>query len=113
MLPAVNRLKLPVPWNRSPDFQFRTEVFKLIAKQTTSQNQPKLGFIITTKVGKAAERNRLKREFSAILKEKLEGLKIGVEVVIILYPSVTKATNEEISSHFDKVLSKIPFTASR
>ncbi len=113
MLPLTNRLKLPVSWNRNPDYQFRTTLFKLIAKYTENSDQPKVGFIVTTKVGKATERNRLKRKLSEYLKIRLPQLKNGVELVLILYPLAKSASNEDLSLNLDRALSKISVAAGR
>ena len=107
MLSVTNRLKLPVSWNRSPDYQFRTNFFKLISKNTGTSEEPKIGFIVTTKVGKATVRNRLKRKLSEFIRPHLANLRVGTEIVIIFYPQASGTTNEELSASLDKALSKI------
>jgi len=110
MLPSKNRLKLPVKWDRNrADFQFRTDFFKLISKKVAVEEEPKVGFIITTKVGKATVRNALKRKLVASIGPHLEKLSRGVEIIFIAYPTLAKAKDEDISASVDKALSKIYF----
>lgn len=107
MLPVKNRLKLPTKWNRNyPDLQFRTPHFKMLVKKIAPPQECKLGFIISGKVGKATVRNRLRRLIEGFMRENLEK-PLGLDIVLIVYPSASKATNEEINVSCDQTLSKI------
>jgi len=106
MLPSANRLKLPVSWNRSPDFANRGPFFKLLAKK--GSGEAKIGFVITTKVGKATVRNSLKRKLGEIFSTRLKAL-TNLEIILILYPTIVGATDEEISASLDKALPKNSF----
>jgi ribonuclease P protein component len=111
MLPFPHRLKLPVTWNRRyPDRDHSTNLFKIIAKKVSTE-PTKFGFIITTKVGKATVRNRLKRKLSEFIKDYLEKIEPGWEVVLIVHPAAASATDEDLSLKVNQALSKIPVTA--
>lgn len=107
MLPSKFRLKLPSKWNRNyPDFKISTKVFKIVAKKASSEN-PRVGFIISTKVGKAVLRNRLRRKLEGLLLPWLENSKEPWEIIFIVYPNCSTANDEEISISLNQALSKI------
>ncbi len=110
MLPANLRLKLPPSWNRNfPDLQANSKIFKVIAKETKLAVSSKVGFIISTKVGKAVIRNRLRRKLEKLLRGRLEESRAGLELIIIAHPGSAQANDEEISTNLNQVLSKIHF----
>lgn len=107
MLPFKNRLKLPVSWSRSnPDLQLRTDLFKVLVKRT-AESSPKVGFIISSKVGKANIRNKIRRSLSKIVYQELPRLQSNQEIIFIVFPECAKATNENLSDSFYKILPKI------
>lgn len=108
MLPLRNRLKLPTLWSKSnPDFQLRTDLFLLIAKEMKEDRPAKIGFIISGKVGKANVRNRLRRFLANYFYNKISSLKESLELIVIVHPTMAKATNEEINLNLNKILPKI------
>ncbi len=110
MLPAAYRLKIPTSWGKSnPDFQIKTEYFKVIGKKVASIKTAKIGFIISGKVGKATVRNRIRRKISGLLQSNLQKLNSNKELIWVVYPSINQASNEEISTAVSKVLSKLDF----
>lgn len=107
MLPSQNHLKLPTSWSKNnSDQTLKSEFFKLLVKKTESETS-KIGFIISTKVGKATLRNHLRRALSEVFKKNADKFSKGLEIVVIVYPTVTKATDEETSLNFNKILSKL------
>ena len=110
MLPHKNRLKLPAPWSKTnPDFQVKTDLFKLVGKNVPEGRSVRIGFIISSKVGKAAVRNRLRRELARFFYQELTKIKNSQELVVIVFPAMAKVSNEEIISNLNKVLQKIRF----
>lgn len=108
MLPRINRLKLPTPWSKSsPDFQLRSDYFKVLVKNNPKLEAVKIGFIISGKVGKANIRNKLRRSLSALFYMQLDKLKSSQEIILIVYPTAAKTTNEEIRTSLNKVLPKL------
>lgn len=108
MLPSRFRLKLPPKWNRNfPDLKTNTPFFKIICKKVEGNQNPRVGFVISTKVAKAVERNRIRRKLETLLLPTLSSSKAPLEVVIIAYPKLSEANHEEISSSLNQALSKI------
>lgn len=110
MLPRANRLKIPTTWSReNPDFQLKTEFFKVLVKRKPETSSVKIGFIISGKVGKAIVRNRVRRRLASEFHRRLVELASDQELVLIAYPNIARASNEEISASLNKVLSKLHF----
>ena len=108
MLPRSNRLKLPTTWKRNkPDFSFFSPYFKIIAKKTNTNEGPKIGFIISTKVGKATTRNRLRRFLAQVVRTQLEKIPAGLEIIFIVAPGAGSSKHEEIGLEVNKVVSKL------
>ena len=108
MLPRANRLKIPTTWSRTdPDFQLKTEFFKIIGKKNPGAKSCKIGFIISGKIGKATIRNRVRRRLATLFYTKVGELNPNLELVLIVYPNISRATNEEISISVHKVLPKL------
>jgi len=110
MLPSSNRLKIPTNWSRKdPDIKLKTEFFKIIGKKNAAAKGCKIGFIISGKVGKATVRNRIRRVLANLFYPKIAEVNPNLELVLIAYPNISRATNEEISTSLNKVLPKLYF----
>ena len=66
MLPKIYRLNLKSERFSRGEKEFTGTFFKLIVKSQRS-DKPKVGFIVSGKVGKAAQRNRVRRVFLSIV----------------------------------------------
>jgi ribonuclease P protein component len=114
MLKAKNRLKLPASWKKEkPDYQIYSPLFKLIAKKVETNSFPKIGFIISGKVGKATVRNRLRRKIAEIIRTSLGEMDQRLEIIFLLSANSAKASDEELSTEINKALSKISFPRQR
>lgn len=110
MLPSQFRLKLPPKWNRNfPDFKTSTKFFKVLAKQIEAGTTTRVGFIISTKVGKAVIRNRIRRKMENLLLPIVNQATNKWDLIFIVYPTCGQASDEEISTQLNYALSKIRF----
>lgn len=110
MLPSKLRLKLPSRWNRNyPDFKINNRLFRILGKKVDEGTNPRVGFIISTKVGKAVIRNRTRRKLETLLLPLLKKSKAAWELIIIVYPNCATVTDEELNLNFNQAVSKIPF----
>ena len=67
----------------------------------------KFGFIISTKISKkAVVRNKIKRMISEAIRQHLNTIKNGLDVVFLLKPQVTKCTDEQIQNEVNETIIK-------
>lgn len=109
MLPKEFRLKInqarTKAWVNKKEFY--TPVFKIVQRFANPHASPKIGFIVSGKTGKAAERNRARRLLCEAIRERLEKFPAGSEFLIIAGKRAAEADYEEISTFLDQVLPKI------
>jgi ribonuclease P protein component len=109
MLPKQFRLKI----NGSKRFiwydkrQEYTPLFKMSYHFKNKVDQPKIGFIVSGRVGKAVERNRFRRLLSEAVQARLAKFPRGIEVLIVANKITREVNYEEVGTLFDKVLSKV------
>jgi len=106
MLPKNYRLNLKSERFSRGEKEFTGTFFKLIVKSRGYEN-PKVGFIVSGKVGKAAQRNRVRRLFSEVAAKKLGRIPRDRALIFIAFPGSSKAKYAEVDSDFDKALSKL------
>jgi ribonuclease P protein component len=108
MLPSSLRLKLPPKWNRNyPDTKVNTNLFKLLSKKIVPVQSSKAGFVISTKVGKAVTRNRLRRKLERLVLQRLAEDSSSQELIFIIYPACAGSSDEELSLAVNQALSKV------
>ena len=109
MLPEKQRLKISrsrgVTWADKKELY--APLFKMIYRLGQPANPPKLGFIVSGKLGGSAKRNLVRRRFSEAAHHRLEKFPNGAEVVIIASKAAAEADYEEICTGLDKVLPKV------
>ncbi len=105
MLPKKFRLNLKKERFLKVDKQLSGTLFKVVLKER--QNGPKVGFIVSGKVGKAASRNRVKRMLSEAVAKKLNKIPNDLCLIFIAFPRSAQATYEEINTNLDKILAKL------
>jgi ribonuclease P protein component len=108
MLPEKFRLKI----NRkirawAGKRELYSPLFKIVYRFGDPKNPPKLGFIVSGKTGRSAERNLVKRRLAEAARQRLEKIPSGAEILIIAAKAAARAKYEEIGACFDKVLPKI------
>jgi len=109
MLPKENRL------TKNTDFQavYKKGKFfgtKLIHFKYMKNSLPntRVGFVIGTKVSKSAvKRNKIKRQMRDIFRLKLDNIKKGYDIAVIVKPGAIDMDYDEIVKNIDWALSKI------
>ncbi len=91
--------------------KFRSLSFDLFYLNKNNAEPSRFGFVVSNKFSKVApKRNRVKRVFREIVKNNLDKFEDGLWVVIKPKPISLEKNYEEISTEFNKVLSKISIT---
>ncbi len=114
MLPKKFRLKINKAGSEKwPNKKFiYTPLFKFIYRyDEKTLETPKVGFIISGKIGKAVQRNRARRILTEAVRKKIKEFPPQIEAVIIGNKGLDKAAHEEISDQVNKILSKINIPA--
>lgn len=105
MLPAGNRLSLAKNFSRfkQRSQSLETPHFRLTYLPAPA---PKFGFIVTTRIGKAAVRNRARRILQEVVRSRLDKIP-PMEAVLIARSRIVDASFSEVLTSFDQALSKI------
>jgi len=67
----------------------------------------RMGFTVTTKVGNAVVRNRIRRRLRELYRQRRASLPDGVDVVIVARASAPDADFQKLSRAFDQVASRL------
>ncbi|MEX0617239.1 MAG: ribonuclease P protein component [Candidatus Woykebacteria bacterium] len=106
MLSAKHRLNLSKNRFRTADKSFSSSFFKLLIKKGAGEG-PKIGFIVSGKIGKAVTRNRVKRLLSEILAKRIEAIPKDLSLIFIAFPASKDKSYEELEAETEKILNKL------
>ncbi len=67
----------------------------------------RMGFTVTTKVGNAVVRNRIRRRLRELYRQRRASLPGGVDVVIVARASAPSAGFDQLSRAFDQIASRL------
>jgi ribonuclease P protein component len=113
MLPAKHRLKIKsgksLVWKDKKEAY--TPLFKVIYRLRAGDELPKVGFIVSGKVGTAVTRNRVRRLLSEGVRNRIRKFPNGSEILIIANKETGEVSYEEICNSLDKFLSKSGFAS--
>ena len=109
MLPKINRIKkkndFDVIFKKGKSLKTSLLVFKIV-KNGLKENR--FGFIVSKNISKkAVVRNKIRRRFSEIVKEKIIPKNESVDVVIIALPGIDKKEFSEVKESVNLILNKI------
>jgi len=116
MLPKENRLTDDYDFRRVKRLgkSYHCPLFKLSLARRKIKAESRFGFVISKKIDKrAVVRNRIKRLLRQAVRERLERIPDGFDIVFVVRPQIVGKNYEEVNSEFDKVLSKVSFHRSR
>lgn len=102
MLPKSHRLNLKRERFLKGDAEFTSPYFKLSIKRGKEPG-PKIGFIVSGKVGKAARRNRVKRLLSEAVAKRLIEVPKDAFLIFIAFPKASQASLADIDASVVKV----------
>ncbi|MBD3282529.1 MAG: ribonuclease P protein component [Candidatus Portnoybacteria bacterium] len=81
--------------------------FVFFKKAKNKSDEKRFGFIVSSKVSKkAVVRNKIKRRLRAIVKEEVDNIKSGLDMVIIAKPQVVDKSFNEIKEEVLELFKK-------
>jgi ribonuclease P protein component len=84
-----------------------TEKFLILKTVSNDSDNTRFAFIVSKKFSKkAVERNRIRRQVAEAVKDSLDKIQKGVDVVILLIPGLQDRTTEEVKETVKKILIK-------
>ena len=108
MLPCENRLVQKKDFQETCQFgSFFSFGIISLKKRRNNLNKTRVGFSVGIKFSpKATERNKLKRQLRETVKERLEDIKKGFDLVIFVNSKDKKIFSEKIKSDLEAVFKK-------
>lgn len=109
MLPKLNRLKKQEDFLhvRKSGKVIQENNFGLVTSPTNSNNNTRFGFVVSKKISNSAvTRNKLRRVFREIIREKLEKVNNGYDVIFLVKQRALDSTREEITKEVESALKK-------
>ena len=73
----------------------------------TDLGHPRVGFSISTRVGGAVERNRLKRCLREAARPLLAGIDRGIDLVVVVRPVAAGISGAELNSEFRRLANQV------
>ena len=106
MLPKNYRLNITKERFKRGDNQVSDKYFKIIVKKGRIVG-PRIGFIVSSKVGNAVTRNKVRRSLSAAVEKNIEEIPSDIHLIFIAYPQSSSAKPVEINDSVSRALTKI------
>jgi ribonuclease P protein component len=84
-----------------------------VSDQTSADSAPRVGLIVSRKVGGSVVRHRVSRRLRAQLASRLAELPAGARVVVRALPSAAEASSEALGRQLDAAFAKLTADRSR
>ena len=81
--------------------------FTLFYLKIPEQTEPQFGIVASTKVGKAAVRNKVKRRIREVVISELPRIYTDLQMIILTKPPITKLSYKELVKEFSTALYKL------
>lgn len=107
MLPEKNRLKGSLTFEdvKKKGKMYQSDAFGLLVRQRNDNNPTKFGIVVSNRVSKkAVDRNRIKRELREALRNILDRIKGGADVVILTRKGLLDANTKDIEKDLKEKL---------
>ncbi len=109
MLPKLNRLKKKEDFLRARKKGriIQEDNFGLVISPTNESSETRFGFIVSKKISnKAVVRNKLRRIFREIVRERIENVSKGYDVIFLVKKRALDSKSEEISKEVEMAFKK-------
>lgn len=102
MLPRINRLRRDFERVYKGKDRVSCEYF-LMFFSSNGTDHSRFGFVVKKKVGKAYFRNKLKRRFRFVVREVIEDIKVGYDIIFVLNPNYSNWKGVEYKDIKDNI----------
>ncbi|MHB8171703.1 MAG: ribonuclease P protein component [Thermincolia bacterium] len=82
-------------------------VVYVLARKNDADKKNRIGIAISKKVGKAVQRNKIKRRLKEIWRLNLHKIKDGQDIVIVARVAIVQADYNELEKSFLKLIDKV------
>lgn len=108
MLPKNRRITSQKEWDMIHKYGRGMHSTEMVLKFVKNkQGISRFGFIVGTKVSKKAnKRNQIKRRLRAIIKDNLEKIREGYDIIYITRPGIIKKSQQEIKRGAKELLKR-------
>jgi ribonuclease P protein component len=109
VLPRDQRLNLAKEFRhlKKEARSLQSRYFTLLYRPSREMGSSKAGFVVSNRIGKAAQRNKLRRLFREVVQNNWAKLPKSVELVLIARNYPSQVSYEDINIEFNKLLPKI------
>jgi ribonuclease P protein component len=111
MLPDSSRLRRRADFDqvvrRGRRSGRRTLVLHLLPAEPAATGRPRIGFVVSRRVGSAVCRNRVSRQLRHLVQDRLASLPAGVRVVVRAQPAAAGRTSAELGRDLDAGLDRL------
>jgi ribonuclease P protein component len=107
-----HRLRTPAEFRRVRDLAPRGWPHPLLVLYVAPNDldRPRVGITVSSRVGKAVVRNRLRRRLREALRARLDRLSPGLDILVIARPAGAQATWAELCTALDSLLARAAAT---
>ena len=112
MLPKTNRIKkkkdFEIIFKKAKSFRNNLFILKVIENGLAIN---RVGFVVSSKISKkAVVRNKVRRRFAEILKNKINNIEKGIDLVFIALPGIEKKDFSEVKDAINDALVRTKLT---
>jgi ribonuclease P protein component len=107
MLPVKNRLigNLSYDKAKKKGKMYQSDSFGILVRDRKDNNPSKFGIIVSTKISKkAVDRNRIKRMLREAIKESLDKIEDGKDIVVLSRKGLLNIDKRDLESEFSRIL---------
>ena len=84
-----------------------TSVGESVGFGSPDDDAPRVGFVVSKRVGNAVVRNRTKRVLRHLMADRLTGIPRGCDVVVRAQPAAATATTTDLAGELDRLLPRV------
>jgi ribonuclease P protein component len=110
----AQRLRTPAEFRRVREQSPRGWPHPLLVLHVAANDldHPRVGITVSSRVGKAVVRNRIRRRLREALRARLSSMNVGYDLLVVARPSSARASWNELCTALDVLLQRASVTAA-